>query len=151
MTTNRVIQDSDDDDPLACEAQPPPPVDTTIRQGNSNPTEGLDQGALDISSAVNGDGGGTGESQDEIGQDANGTIDDYGAGQINVNFVHFLQSRSQSQGQQVVGQTVSPSQQRREERWIPSGSGITRGSGSIGKACRAMFSLDDVVASGTDR
>lgn len=150
MTISRVIQDSDDDDdPLACEAQPLPATNTTIRQGNGNPTEDLDQGVLDIPSALNGGGGGTGESQDEIGQDVNDTVDDHGAEEIDINFDDFLQSQSQSQPQaQEVGQTVSPSQQRREERWIPSGSGITRGSGSIGKACRAVFSFDDEITDG---
>lgn len=110
MASNRVIQDSDDDeDPLSCEAQPPPPI-VSPRQDNRPENNNWD----DNTSAVNGSGV------------------QNGIGDIGVNFDVFLQSQSQDAQRRA---SVSSSQRRREERWIPGGfgNGIARGPGSIGK------------------
>ena len=116
MTSNRVIQDSDDeDDPLACDAQPPPPV-TIRREKQAEPVED-DRRIQD-------------DNYGNQVQDVNGS---HGAGAetegMGINFDDFLQSQSQD----VDTARLSSSQQRREERWIPSGTGVARGSGSIGK------------------
>lgn len=116
----RVIQDSDDeDDPLSCEAQPPPPPITIARRGS--PAEII---AHD----------GIGDIDKDQTHDANsnrvpGTED------IGVNFDDFLQSQSQdyTSHSRQVRDSISSSQQRREDRWIPTGNGITRGSSSIGQ------------------
>lgn len=116
----RVIQDSDDeDDPLSCEAQPPPPPTTIARRGS--PPEII---AHD----------GTGEIYKDQAQDANANRVS-GAEDIGVNFDDFLQSQSQdyTSHSRHTRDSISSSQQRREERWIPTGSGIARGSSSIGQ------------------
>lgn len=116
MTSNRVIQDSDDeDDPLACDAQPPPPV-TIRREKQAEPVED-DKGTHDDN--VN--------YANQV-QGANGSHRAETEG-MGVNFDDFLQSQSQD----VDTARLSSSQRRREERWIPSGTGIARGSGSIGE------------------
>lgn len=116
MTSNRVIQDSDDeDDPLACDAQPPPPV-TIRREKQPEPVED-DRGIQD----------GNDNYANQV-QDTNGGHRAEAEG-MGVNFDDFLQSQSQD----VDTARLSSSQQRREERWIPSGTGIARGSGSIGE------------------
>lgn len=119
---SRVIQDSDDeDDPLSCEAQPPAPMVSPRRENrpaNSN--------WEDNASAVN-DGNVENDAIDnQIQQEINNV------GDISVNFDDFLQSQSQDAQRRA---SLSSSQQRREERWIPGGfgNGIARGSGSIGK------------------
>ena len=114
MSTNRVIQDSDDeDDPLACDAQPPSPV-TIRREKQAEPMEN--------------DGGFQNEN-DNYGNQVQGVNGSHEAEGMGVNFDDFLQSQSQD----VDTARLSSSQQRREERWIPSGTGIARGSGSIGE------------------
>lgn len=127
--TSRVIQDSDDeDDPLSCEAQPPPPMMSPRRENrpeNSNWKD--DASAVNVeNSAIDN------QIQEEINN----------VGDIGVNFDDFLQSQSQDAQRRA---SVSSSQRRREERWTPGGfgNGITRGSGSIGKC---LLVLIDCVA-----
>lgn len=125
----RVIQDSDEeDDPLSCDAQPPPP--SAIVAGRGGPAENNYNEEDGNGNCLSGVNGGTHEDQarDMIAKDGMSGTEEMG-----VNFDDFLQSQSQSQDANARG-SMSSSQQRREERWIPSGggSGITRGSGSIG-------------------
>lgn len=120
--STRVIQDSDDeDDPLSCVAQPPPPPPTIVAGRGGPPEDSNENGLVDRNGSV----------REEQAQDMNATN---GTGEMGINFDDFLQSQ-QSQDANARG-SMSLSQQRREERWIPSGSGsgggITRGSGSIG-------------------
>ena len=120
--STRVIQDSDDeDDPLSCVAQPPPPPPTIVAGRGGPPEDSNENGLVGRNGSVH-------EGQ---AQDMNATN---GTGEMGINFDDFLQSQ-QSQDANARG-SMSLSQQRREERWIPSGSGsgggITRGSGSIG-------------------
>ena len=124
----RVIQDSDDeDDPLSCEAQPPPPPTTIARR--SSPAEVI---ALDGPGEVN-------EYQvqaqaPEVNVNANANKEP-GVEDIGVNFDDFLQSQSQDYNpySKHARDTISSSQQRREDRWIPTGDGATRVSSSIGQ------------------
>ena len=117
-----MIQDSDDeDDPLACDAQPPPPV-TIRREKQAEPVDD-DRGIQDENQVleVNGNNG----------------VEIEGMG---VNFDDFLQS----QWEDVDPARLSSSQQRREERWIPSGTGIARGSGSIGELRTSYTVFGDI-------
>jgi len=119
---SRVIQDSDDeDDPLSCEAQPPPPMVSPRR--DNRPSNGNWEANA---SAVDGDNVQNGAVDNRIQKEINNV------GDIGVNFDDFLQSQSQDAQRRA---SISSSQRRREERWIPGGfgNGIARGSGSIGK------------------
>lgn len=118
---SRVIQDSDDeDDPLSCEARPPPPIVSPRREkhpGNSNWENNA--------SAVNDGNMQNSAIDNQIQQEINSV------GDIGVNFDDFLQSQSQDAQRRA---SLSSSQ-RREEKWISNGlgNGIARGCGSIGK------------------
>ena len=122
MSSNRVIQDSDDeDDPLACDAQPPPPV-TIRREKQAEPVD--DDRGIQDENQVQEDNGNNGVEIEGMG----------------VNFDDFLQS----QWEDVDPARLSSSQQRREERWIPSGTGIARGSGSIGELRTSYTVFGDI-------
>jgi hypothetical protein len=113
MSWDRVIQDSDEDEPLGDDGVE---VEALIdpHQGHKSPKQQLPDDSV--------------HHGDE--QQANYPIEhqaaqEVGAGSdLGVNFDQFLQSQEMSQ------LAVTLSQQRREERWIPStGDG---GGGSIG-------------------
>lgn len=113
MSWDRVIQDSDEDEPLGDDGVNAPASIETL-QGHESPKQQL----LDN----------LGHHVDE--QQANYPIEQRAAKEVGtepdlgVNFDQFLQSQDMSQS------AATLSQQRREERWIPStGDG---GGGSIG-------------------
>jgi len=122
MSWDRVIQDSDEEEPLAEEEIP---ISIHLPQGHE--------------AAV--------QQQYDLGADhqaqAHYPIEHHDANiepQLNVNFDHFLQS------QEFPHVALNSSQQRREERWIPStGEG---GGGSIG-ACRHQVSTFKLTRLGT--
>jgi len=122
MASNRVIQDSDEeDDPLSCEAQPPPPIVSPRRENRAGKSNWEDNAAAVNDDNIQGD-----VVDNQIQEEINNV------GDIGVNFDDFLQSQSQDAQRRA---SISASQRQREQRWIFDGigNGIARGSGSIGK------------------
>ena len=108
MTLDRVIQDSDEDEPsegddLSTSANPLHPSEPALQQEYQHaPTKDTIHNAIY-----------------EHGPAPDGIIPE-----LNVNFDEFLQSQEKGNS------LLSSSQQRREDKWIPSTEG---GSGSVGK------------------
>ncbi|KAJ5102226.1 hypothetical protein NUU61_004448 [Penicillium alfredii] len=126
MSLDRVIQDSDEEDPLVEESAP---TSIDAPQKYDPQWQQIDHASAELENHA---------AIDEHRPSSN-------AGpQINVNFDDFLQSQEMAQT------SISLSQQRREERWIPSTS--DGGGGSIGKSGHIMVTaygrgpaLDDIV------
>jgi hypothetical protein len=113
MSWDRVIQDSDEDEPLGDEGfEAPASIDP--HQGHESPKQKLQDNLVHHGDEQRANYPIEPHAAQEVG-----TVPDLG-----VNFDQFLQSQDMSQS------VVTLSQQRREERWIPStGDG---GGGSIG-------------------
>lgn len=114
MSWDRVIQDSDEDEPVEGDGLPPPVeplqhLESERQQHDHIPTNYTNHNANQHDSAP----------------------DESMFPQLNVNFDEFLQSQERNHA------ALSASQVRREERWIPSTS--EGASGSVGMVYRELL------------